>query len=231
MFKTKVLLPVIALIAIVAIGGAIYYFGGKTTEDGQVADNNSDTSAVVARVDGVAITRAHIDARIAQVKGSGQAQVPAEDAPEYAEFQEAVLTQLINEELFLKDAARLGIAPEDADVDAQLEQVKEQFESDAAFESQLAAVGLTNATLRADIERQLTLTAYYQQVQTDSEITVSEEDAQAVYDQVAANQELDVTFEDAKANIIAQLTQQKLNEALTQKAAELRANASVETLL
>jgi len=229
MFKTKVLLPVIALIAILAIGGAIYYFGGKTT--GEVADDTTDTSAVVARVDGVEITRSAMDARIAQVKSAGQAQIPAEDAPEYVQFEEAVLAQLINEELFLKDAVRIGLAPKDADVDAQFVQVKGQFEDEAAFEAQLAAVGLTEGVLRADIERQLTLTAYYQKVQADSEITVSGEEAQAVYDQVAESQELNVTFEDAKADIVTQLTQQKLNTALSQKATELRADASVETLL
>jgi peptidyl-prolyl cis-trans isomerase SurA len=90
-----------------------------------------------------------------------------------------VLNSLINAELLLQRAEKLGLMAVDADVDAELNKMKAPYTKEQ-FESQLAARKMTLDDLRSQIRRQLTIDKLINKEIT-SHITVTDADVANFY--------------------------------------------------
>ena len=71
------------------------------------------------------------------------------------QFQQGYLSQLIQTEIFRIEARKLGIEVTDEEVTARIEEFKQQFPSEEAFENALSQQGFTMVQLRQAVSDQL----------------------------------------------------------------------------
>ncbi len=139
----------------------------------------SPGSAVVARVNGVAITAD-------QLQGEMLRLLPMtffhqKVSPEKMEqLRRQALDHLIDKELKLEEAKRLGLEVPDAEVEARLKQAIDSFPSREAFDARLKQGGVTVADLRAEIRRRK-LVERAEQAAVKG-VAVGEKEARAYYD-------------------------------------------------
>jgi peptidyl-prolyl cis-trans isomerase C len=135
--------------------------------------------AVVARVDGAAISKAELLERANAMRAQMQ-QMGAPPPPASAEFYRAMVDQLIGSKLLVAEAKKRGMMPSDAEVTASVDRLKARGPQELA--RQLAAQGITEAELRADMAQNL---AIQKLVTTEvaPAVKVSEEEARRFYQQ------------------------------------------------
>jgi parvulin-like peptidyl-prolyl isomerase len=107
---------------------------------------------VVARVNGVDITRAEFDRIYQQL--ITQAGVTVTDDAQKLQYQKALLSMLIESELVTQDAQKQGADLSDAAVDEQLKAMM-GGQDQAAFEAQVKQAGLTMEDLRRSIKAEI----------------------------------------------------------------------------
>lgn len=216
---------IVSLAIIVAVGVAVWLFPfGDASE-------NTDESDVVATVNGQEISRGELDTYVVQLATALQVTVPDESAAsERAEFERNALEQLINERLFFAAAESSVPAPSEAAVDERLSQIVGQFESEEAYRAELESAGVTEEGLKSDIRRQLTVEAYIATLTEGQDLSVSDEEVQALYDQ-EIGEEGDVAFEEVEGQIRAFLEQQKTQAIVNAAIEALRAEATVDLLI
>lgn len=109
---------------------------------------------------------------------------PAERRRRLEKLRAQVLEEMINEELIVQAAAEARIDVEASDVNAALEEIKQQNNlDDKQFAEALASQGFTLSAYKQDLRRQLIrLKAVNQLVR--SRVTVTDDDVRARYDQI-----------------------------------------------
>jgi peptidyl-prolyl cis-trans isomerase C len=100
---------------------------------------------VVARVNGEPINKADLESAVKGLEAQAGAAVPADQRDR---IFRGVLNDLISYRLLLQEAKARKVAVPDADVDAQIAQVRSQFQNDAQFQQALAAQKVTLETMR-----------------------------------------------------------------------------------
>lgn len=146
-----------------------------------LASAGCSSGANVAKVNGVAIKTADFEAlaSAAQKQDSTLASATA-GSPEMLKFQRVVLDSMIENELVRQASEKEGAKIDEAEVEAQLTQIKAGFPDEATFNSTLEASGMTLAQLQSSIKDQLLYQFLYEKVAPESEVTTAE--AQAYYD-------------------------------------------------
>lgn len=110
--------------------------------------------AVVATVNGTALTRARLDAAV-------QTLLPYESfhralsADKLAEVRGKALAEIVDDELEYQDARRRGLTVADADVERLVSESAARYPSRQAFAAALAREGATVADIRQEIRRAL----------------------------------------------------------------------------
>jgi peptidyl-prolyl cis-trans isomerase C len=107
---------------------------------------------VVARVNGEDVTGADLDQAVARIEAQIGGPLPPE---ERSHVVREILDQLIAFRLLTQAADTSGITIPESDLDAQLALARNQFPSEEAFETALAAQGTTLEAFRAETRRQL----------------------------------------------------------------------------
>lgn len=111
---------------------------------------------VAAVVDKSVILQSEIDERIEQIALRAQASNMA--LPDESVLRQQVLDHLINEQLQLQVAQRVGFSVTDEQVNQTIENIRQSNRlSPEAFKQQLARDGLTLASLREKLRRDLTI--------------------------------------------------------------------------
>lgn len=93
----------------------------------------------------------------------------------------SILHQLIDNEILLQKASKLGLLGTDADVDARLNEMKSPFTKEE-FDKRLADQGVTLDDLRQDLRRQITVEKVLNKEVT-AKIKVSDADVATYYEQ------------------------------------------------
>ncbi|WP_104990738.1 peptidylprolyl isomerase [Deinococcus sp. NW-56] len=130
----------------------------------------ADPQTVVARVGGETVTLGEYERAfrlaVARVLNSQGIPYSEEALAQFAEARPQFLTQYARDRAVYQ-LARRGTAVTAAQVDAQLAETHEGFDTDAAYAQALAANGFANeAELRADIERELVVDAYLEGIKS-----------------------------------------------------------------
>jgi len=107
---------------------------------------------VVARVNGQAISRDDLQQAVGQLEARAGQGVPAEQRDRVIR---GVLDQLVAYRLLAQESVARRIAVPDADVDAQIAQIKSQFPSEQLFTQTLAQRNMTLEGLRTDVREGL----------------------------------------------------------------------------
>ncbi len=225
--NTKTIISLI--IALALIGGVVWYVtsNNQSTENRLGAQNPEEA---VATVNGETITRGELDGYVIEMQSLGGVVLP-EGQEERQAFERQALDQLINTRLIVLEIESRAYVISEYDIEAEFTLVKDQFETQEAFESELALANLTEDGLRESIRQQIEADMLYDELLAEGSIEVTLEDAQAVYDEQIAGQEGAPTFEEISAQIIAQLEQQQLQGVIQNLISSLRAMAQIEILI
>jgi len=132
----------------------------------------------VARVNGDTIGRAEFERAIRSLEGRAGGPVPAERRDE---IFRGVLDQMIAVRLLSQESTARKIQVLDADVEARLAEIRQQFPTEEAFTQALAAQTMTADRLRSDIRSDLAVMQLLT-AEIDPKVSVGESDAKTFYD-------------------------------------------------
>ena len=107
---------------------------------------------VVARVNGEAIKKADLENAVKGLEGRAGGPVPADQRDR---VYRGVLNDMIAFRLLVQEVKARKIVVPDADIDAQIAQVRGQFQTDAQFQQALALQKMTLAAVREDARSEL----------------------------------------------------------------------------
>ena len=109
---------------------------------------------VLARVNGETVTRAEFEEAVAAVEQRNQGPVPPDQRDRVLR---SVLDQLVDVKLLAQEAATRKIAVSDADVDAQIAQMRQGFPSEDVFNQALKEQNKTVTMLKAEARSNLAI--------------------------------------------------------------------------
>ena len=145
---------------------------------GTGCNTNKATEGVMATVNGRKIQRTEVD----KYFNNQTAQAPQKPTDEQADtLRLNILKELIDNEILMQRAEKLGLLATDDEVNAKLAEIKAPF-SQQDFDKRLADRGITLADFKADLRRSITVEKVLNKEVT-SKINVSDEDITAYYNQ------------------------------------------------
>ncbi len=137
----------------------------------------AELPAVIARVNGEAIEKAEFEKAIKNVEGrAGQPVPPAERDRVYR----GVLDQLIAYKLLMQETKSRKIDVADADVEARLAGIRQQFPSEDVFKQTLAQQNMSVEQLREDARSDMRV-AKMLETEVNAGVTVQPQDVDAFY--------------------------------------------------
>ncbi len=218
-----------AIVLVVGVVAGLAIFGASKVKK-PVA--STTTSASVATVNGVAITKETYDAQLATAISAFKSQgVNTDDTAKLAEIKTQVLNDLISNELVAQGVVSAGVKVTDADVEKQFQAVLAQVGGAEKLKEQLIAAKLTEAQLRINISKQLAIQAYLLQNIDMSTATATDAEAKKFYDDNAKGQANVPAYKDVSAQIKQQIVANKQQLLINAFVASLRSKAKVETSL
>ena len=135
--------------------------------------------AVLARVNGEAIERWEVENAVKQVEARAGGAVPPDKRDEVLR---GVLDQLVSYHLLAQESRARKLDVTDADVQARMSQLRQQFPTEDAFKSGLTAQGLTVDQLQKQTRMGLEITKVIE-TEVNSKIAVQDADVDAFYKQ------------------------------------------------
>lgn len=217
------------IILVLVVGGIVGFamFGSKKTETPVAM-----TAEPVATVNGVDLTQADFDSQLASAITSLKAQgTDTTSTSSVTAIKQQVLDNMIANELVNQGVAKTGIKASDADVEAQYQALVTQAGGADKFQAQLATANLTDAQLRANIAKQLTIQAFLLANISTSSATVTDAEVKKFYDDNAKGQTGVPAFKDVSAQIKQQLILNKQQLLVNDFIAKLKATATITTNL
>jgi peptidyl-prolyl cis-trans isomerase C len=167
-------------VAAPATGAAPAPAGAAATPPVDPVLTEDQLPALVAKLDGVEITKSDLLSRATEARGA-LAQRGTQQPPPTKGFYRHVLDDIIGNRLLFQDLQRQGKAATDAEVEQQLATIRSQFHADADFDQALAARGFDRARLKRDILESVTVQKWVASTVVPS-ITISDADLQKFYE-------------------------------------------------
>jgi parvulin-like peptidyl-prolyl isomerase len=145
---------------------------------------------VVAVINDAIILNSELETRrLPVISETQQITDPKERERRIAKLTSQVLDEMVNEELIVQAAEAAKVEVESSEVQAALDEVKQQNNlDDASLASALAAQGYTMASYRQELRRQLLRFRAVNQL-VAPKVQITEEDVHARYDQMARRTE------------------------------------------
>src|SRR5258705_3681182 len=134
---------------------------------------------IVARVNGEAINRADLENAVKGLEGRAGGPVPADQRDR---VYRGVLDDMIGYKLLVQEAKTRKVAVPDADVEAQLAQIRGQFPNDQQFQAALAAQKMTIEGVRDDARSEIGVEKLVEG-EIAAKIAVKPEDVSSFYQQ------------------------------------------------
>ena len=194
----------LALAALLAIALLAVPLAGCTKAGGSVA----------ATVNGAEVTVAALDAEVAKLRLQSPYLFGEGSGVSEGEIREALLDELINRELLTQKAKELGIEVSEAEIDAEMETIQANYESEEEFTAALEGAGFTLDTAREQVRWQLInefilLTLEEEITVTDAEVRAYYDDNQEEFQTAAAKRASHILLapedEDLARDVLAQL--------------------------
>lgn len=146
-----------------------------------LAGEKDPSEGKVALVNGSVITRNDLDKEMVRVQrllaGSGRSL----NDSRLSALEKEVLESLISRELLYQESQNKGVKVEEETVNEEWETMKQRFPSEAEFKSRLGRIGLSEADVKSDIGRLMSIQQFIDEHIADS-VTVSEEESRVYYE-------------------------------------------------
>ncbi len=171
-------LAVLLVLVLVGVAAA-----DKTTSPN--SGKKSHIDRVVAVVNDSIILQSELDARLVPVQAEAQ-QIsdPAERKRRLSKLASQMLDDMVNEELIVQAADAAKIEVDSAEVQAALDEIKQNNNlDDAGLQQALNAQGYTLANYKSDLRRQLLRLRAVNQL-VAPKVTITDDDVRARYDQL-----------------------------------------------
>ncbi len=145
-------------------------------------------------------------------------------------IEEEVMDNLIGQELLLQKAKEEGFSASDKEVEAELEQIKAQFDGEDELKKALEGQGMTLAQLESQYYDIVVVDKFVKEKIETPEVT--EEEMKAFYDdQFSKDAENPPSYEEMKDRIKDYLVETKTQEKVQQMKEDLLKKAEVEEKL
>jgi peptidyl-prolyl cis-trans isomerase C len=145
------------------------------------AEETKDSKGIVAVVNGDEITRADFDREMAIVQRQLLRMRKPQSALNLSEIKKEVLESLINKQLLYQESRKKDIRISEAELNKQMQKVKERFPDEKTFKELLQKEGLSLNDLKSQIKRDLVLQRFID-TQFVKNITVSDQEMKAYYE-------------------------------------------------
>jgi peptidyl-prolyl cis-trans isomerase SurA len=145
---------------------------------GTGCNTNKETEGVMATVNGRKVLRTEVD----KYYNNQTAEAPQKPTEEQADtLRLNILKELIDNEILMQRAEKLGLLATDDEVNAKLAEIKAPF-SQQEFDARLTARKITVADFKADLRRSITVEKVLNKEVT-SKINITDDDITSYYDQ------------------------------------------------
>lgn len=135
-----------------------------------------------------------------------------------------VLDELITKSLILQEANRQNISISESDIDAEVDKLRELFESQGqTLEQVLTLQGQELKSLTEDIRFRLLI-----ERMLENDLNVTEEEIKNYFEENKDFFAEDAVFNEVRDQVSEQLKEQKLSESFQEFITELRSNASIK---
>jgi peptidyl-prolyl cis-trans isomerase SurA len=141
-------------------------------------NRGGSTAEAAARVNGRVIERAEVD-KYYKNQTSGAPQQPAGE--QATSLRLSILRDLVDQEIMMQRAEKLGLLATDAEVDAKVTEFKAPYTQEE-FEKRLKERNLTADDLRRDLRRNLTIQKVLNK-EISSKITISDNDVNSYWEE------------------------------------------------
>ena len=216
----------VGALVVLIVAATLYGVFGMKKSDKMALDTNA--SANVALVNGVPITQKAFDTQLASATTTLKAQGADVTSPDkLATIKTQVLTDLINNELVGQEIVKAGIKVTSTQVDAQLQAVITQVGGADKLAAQLSAAGMTEATLRDNIAKQISIQTYLTSNIATSSVTVTDAEIKKFYDDNTKGQTGAPPLKQVSAQIKQQLITNKQQLLVNDFLVTLRAKATI----
>lgn len=141
-------------------------------------NTRKDTEGVMATVNGRNVLRTEVD----KYYNNQTAEAPQKPTEEQADtLRLNILKELVDNEILMQRAEKLGLLATDDEVNAKLAEIKAPF-SQEEFDKRMAARGITLADFKADLRRSITVEKVLNKEVT-SKINITDDDITAYYNE------------------------------------------------
>lgn len=225
--KIKMIAGVVVLI-LIAVGGYMYFSKMKEGPKPEVVV----TAEPVATVNGVNITKEAFDAQLATSITALKAQgVDLSASTTEAQVRTQVLNDLINTELVNQGIVAAKITATPQEVETQFQTLVTQLGGTAKLQEELTKAGLTEAKLKENIAKQLTVQKYLAANIDATSATVTDAEIKKYYDDNTKGKKDVPALKDVKEQIRQTLLQPKQQVLINAFLQVLRGKATVTTNL
>lgn len=140
------------------------------------------------------------------------------------EIQRDILEQMIDEKLILQKAKKERVHIADAEIDKGIDEIRDRFESEVAFQNELSRQGATGSEFRENVAKQLKVIKLINQEVKSKIAPPTEEEAKKYYEE---NEEEMMSPEQVRARHILI----KTSEDISQEAAKKKINEIYDTVV
>ncbi|MES2966653.1 MAG: SurA N-terminal domain-containing protein [Patescibacteria group bacterium] len=190
---------------------------------------------LAAKVNGTGITLADYEKNLTQLNTAATQQgadITNESIAQ--EIKTQAIDVLVNTELLRQEARKNGANVTAEDIDARYEEILTSIGGEEKLAAKMAELGITQESLRKDIEGEILIQGHLAEAVDTSSITVTEDDLKAAYAQISGTAATGVTvppLEEIKTQLEAQLKTNKEQELVNAYITKLREGADIEVLI
>ena len=183
-FRSRLSTHVVSLAALLALAlpGAAPAAEKKPAKEPAKKEEAPSSPAVVARVNGVDITRVELERAKKAILSQNRMGMQPMNAEMTKKVEEAALQQLIAKELLYQAGRKLEIKDLDKQVQDKISQSKTRFGSPEAYEKALKEMDMTEKDVET-FAREDTVISNFVEKEIAAKLTVSDEDAKKFYDE------------------------------------------------
>lgn len=184
---------------------------------------------VVATVDGEEITAYDLAISQEQIAAAARAQgVDLSDPASQQSIRDQAIEMLVNTELLRQEAQRRGLSVTDEEVSARYDTLVNEVGGEAVLAERMGEFGVTEDILFRDIRNELTIQKLLDEVFTETEIAVSDEDIAEFYESAGGVEAGLPPLEEVRGQIEQQLMSSEEQGIITEFVESLREEATVD---
>ncbi len=191
-----------------------------------------EASAPAARVNGVVISGAEFSSSLQQLTDLSATQgANVTDTEVLAQLRTQAIETLVNAELLRQAAVAEGISATPEDIEGRFNEIKEGIGGEEVLKERMAEFGVTEESLRKDIENEFLIQALFDlRIDSDS-IQVSETEISTFYDNAGGTAAGLPPLEEVREQIVAQIKFEQEQTLINAFIEELRNEGEVEILI